>query len=80
MQPKEHSEDYSKRSMDSENGQPAPDVPEALGYADRSPEALGAPDGRLQKHSAPAGLDYEELGGLSDPGQWDCPWAQIILE
>ena len=26
-------------------------------------------DGHLQKYSTPAGLDYEELGGLSDPGQ-----------
>ena len=28
-----------------------------------SPETLGVPDERLQKHSTPAGLDYEELGG-----------------
>ena len=64
MQPKKHSEDYMKHSMDSEDGQPAPE----------------APDERLQKHSMPAGLDYEELGGLSDPGQWDCTQAQNILE
>ena len=25
-------------------------------------------DGHLQKYSTPAGLDYEELGDLSDPG------------
>ena len=24
------------------------------------------------KYSTPAGLGYEELGGLSDPGQRDC--------
>jgi hypothetical protein len=24
------------------------------------------------KYSPPAGLSYEELGGLSDPGQRDC--------
>ena len=36
-------------------------------------EVLEAPDKRLQKHSTPAGLGYEELGGLSDPGQRDCP-------
>ena len=72
MQPKKHSEDYSEHSIDSKDGQPAPEAPEALGYADRSPEALEAPDERLQKCSMPAGLDYEELGGLSDPGQRDC--------
>ena len=27
---------------------------------------------RRAKYSAPAGLGYEELGGLSDPGQRDC--------
>ena len=32
------------------------------------------------KHSMPTGLDYKELGGLSDPRQWDYPWAQNILE
>ena len=25
-------------------------------------------------------LDYEELGGLSDPGQQDCSYAWNILE
>ena len=44
------------------------------------PEALEALDERLQKYSTPAGLDYEELGGLSDPGQQDCPRAQNVLE
>ena len=34
-------------------------------------EAFEALDGRLLKHSKPAGLDYEELGGLSDLGQLD---------
>ena len=27
---------------------------------------------RPTKYSTPAGLSYEELGGLSDPGQRDC--------
>ena len=27
---------------------------------------------RPAKYSTPAGLGYEELGGLSDPGQRDC--------
>ena len=34
-------------------------------------EALEALGERLQKHSMPAELDYKELGGLSNPGQWD---------
>ena len=80
MQPKKHSEDYSKHSMDSEDGQPTPEARKALDYTDRSPEFLEVPDGHLQKHSTPAGLDYEELGGLSDPGQQDCPRARNILE
>ena len=66
--------------MDYEEGQPASKAPEVLDYTDRSPEALGVPDGHLQKRSTPAGLDNEELEGLSDPGQWDCPQAQNILE
>ena len=59
MQSRKYSEDYSKRSMDSNPGQWIPGALEAL-------------DERLQKHSTPAGLDYEELGGLSDPGPRDC--------
>jgi hypothetical protein len=43
-------------------------------------EALKALDEHLQKYSTPAGLDYEELGGLSDPGQQDCSRAWNILE
>ena len=66
--------------MDSKDGQPAPEAPEALDYADISPEALEVPNGRLLKRSTPAGLDYEELGDLSDPGQRDCPRAENILE
>ena len=77
MQPKKHLEDYSK---DSKDGRLALEALEALDYAGESPRAPEAPDGRLQKCSMPAGLDYEELGGLSDPGQWDCPRAQNILE
>ena len=38
-------------------------------------EAFKALDGCLLKHSKPAGLDYEEHGGLSDPGQRDCSQA-----
>ena len=45
-----------------------------------TPEAFEALDEHLQKHSTPAGLDYEELGGLSGPGQQDCPRAWNILE
>ena len=44
------------------------------------PEALEALDERLQKHPTPTGLDYEELGGMSDPGQRDCSQAWNILE
>ena len=61
--------------MDSEDGQPAPEAPEAPDYADRSPESLEVPDECLQKRSMLAGLDYEELGCLLDPGQQDCPRA-----
>ena len=53
---------------------------EALDYANKSPGALEVTDGRLQKRSMPAGLDYEELGGLSDLGQQDCSPGQNILE
>ena len=66
--------------MNSEDGQPAPEAPEALGYADRGPKALEVPDKHLQKCSMPAGLDYEELGSLSGPGRRDIPRAQNILE
>ena len=34
----------------------------------------------LSKCSMPAGLDYEELEGLSELGQRDCPRAKNILE
>ena len=64
MQLEKYSEDYSKHSMKHWW------IPEAL-------EVLGE---RLQKYSMPAGLDYEELGGLSDPGQRDCLQAWNILE
>ena len=43
-------------------------------------EELEALSKRLQKHSTPARLDYEELGGLSDPGQRDCSQAWNILK
>ena len=66
--------------MDSEDGQLAPKALEALDYADESPGSLEVPNERLQKRLMPAGLDYEELGGLSDPGQQDCSWAWNILE
>ena len=64
MQPVKYSEDYSRRSKDFK---PEQWIPEAL-------------DGHLQKYSTPAGLDYEEVGGLSDPGQQDCSRAWNILE
>ena len=66
--------------MDSKDGRLAPKALEALDYTDESPGAVEVPDGRLQKRSLPAGLDYEELGGLSDLGKRDCPWAQNVLE
>ena len=66
--------------MDSEGGQPAPGVPEMFGYMNRSPEVLEVLEERLQKSATPAGLDYEELGGLSDLGQRDCSQAWNILE
>ena len=66
--------------MESRDRRLAPDAFETLDYADGSPGALKVPDRRLQKRFMPAGLDYEELGGLSDLGQWDCPRAQNILE
>ena len=55
--------------MDSEDGRLAPEALEALDYADKCPGTLEVPDGRLQKRSMPAELDYEELGCLSNPGQ-----------
>jgi len=61
-QPRKYSEDYSKRSKD-----PKPEQ--------RTPGILGSTRGRLQKHLKPAELNYEELGGLSDPGQQDCSRA-----
>ena len=64
MQPGKYSEDYSRCSKDSE---PEQWIPEAL-------------DGHLQKYSTPAGLDYEDLRGLSDPGPQDCSRAWNILE
>ena len=66
-QPRKYSEDYSMRSK-------TPNLSEGL---QEFSEAL---NGRLQKHSKPAELDYEELGGLSHPGQQDCSRAWNILE
>ena len=66
--------------MDSEDGRFSPEALEALNYMDESPGALEVPDEHLQKRSMPVVLDYEELGGLSDPGQRDCSWAWNILE
>ena len=37
MQPKKHSEDYSKQSVDSENGWLSPTALKMLDYADESP-------------------------------------------
>ena len=66
--------------MDSEDGQPTPEVFETFDYMNRSPEGLGVLKEHLQKCTTPAGLDYEELRDLSDPGQRDCPRARNILE
>ena len=57
--------------MDSEDGRLVPEALEALDYADESPGALEVPVERLQKCLMPAGFDYEELGGLLDPGHCD---------
>ena len=80
MQPKKHPEDYSEHATDSEDGQLAPEAPEALDYASGIPEVLEVPGRRLQKHSMPTGLDHEDLGGLSDLGQQDCSQVWNILE
>ena len=66
--------------MDSEDGQPAPEVPETFGYMDRRPEAPEVLEEHLQKRMAPAGLDYEEFGGLSELGQQDCSSGRNIPE
>ena len=58
--------------MDSEDGRLTPEALEALDCADGSPGALEVSDGRHQKCSTPAELDYEELGDLSDPEPRDC--------
>ena len=54
--------------------------PKLFGYMDRSPEALEVLEEHLQKRTTPAGLDYEELGGLSDLGQQDCSRVWNIIE
>ena len=66
--------------MDSEDGRLTPEALKVLDYTDKSRGALKVPDGRLQKRSRPVGLDYEELGGLSDLGQQDCSSGRNILE
>ena len=66
--------------MDSEDGQPALEVPETFGYMDRGPEALEVLEEHLQKRPTLAGLVYKELGVLSDPGQQDWSRAWNILE
>ena len=76
MQPKKHSEDYSK---DSKDGQLALEALEVLEYA-KVQKLLEALDERLQRCLVPAGLDYEEFGGLSDPGRRDCPRVHNVLE
>jgi len=54
IQPKKHSEDYSKHSTHSEDGRLAPGALEALDYTNKSPRTLEVPNGRLQKYSTPA--------------------------
>ena len=66
--------------MDSKDEQSAPEVPETFGYMNRSPEVLEVLKERLQKRTTPAGLDYEELGSLSDLGRQDCSPGRNILE
>ena len=43
-------------------------------------DVLKALDEPLQKRPTPAGLNYKELGGLSDLGQQDCSLGRNILE
>ena len=62
MQPEKYSKNHSRRPRDSKPEQ-------------RIPEALESTRRHLQKYSTPAGLDYEELGGLSYLGQQDCSWV-----
>ena len=59
LQPSKYSEDYLKHSMDF-----------TIAWWDL--EAVEALEERLQKYSTPTELDYEELGGMSDPGLRDC--------
>jgi hypothetical protein len=67
MQPGNYSEDCSRLSKDSK---PEQCVSKALESSQRT----------SSEYSTPAGLDYEELGGLSDPRQQDCSRAWNILE
>ena len=50
---------------------------EQLEVLGRLLEALRSTRRRLQKYSTPAGLGYEELGGLSDTGQHRVPEPSI---
>ena len=74
MQPRKHSEDYSKQSMEHWR------IPETLEALGKALEDSRSTRQCLRKYSTPAGLDYEELGGMSDPGQRDCSQAWNILE
>ena len=81
MLPRKYSEDYSMHSMDSKPGQQTPEsVRDNTCQAHELHKHSKHLTKHLQKHSMPTGLDYEELGGLSDPGQRDCSKAWNILE
>ena len=67
MQSRNYLEDYSKHTWIFET-------------AWWSPELVKVLEERLQKYSTPTKLDYEELGGLLDPGQRNCSHAWNILE
>ena len=80
MQLKKHSEDYTK-ALDGLRGRTACSRgTRNVRLHGRGPKALEVLEGRLQKRPTPARLDYEEFGGLSGPGQQDCPQVRNILE
>ena len=66
--------------MDSRNGRLAPEGSKALVAQTQVQKPSKHSKNVFRSTRMPAGLDYEELGGLSDPGQQDCPWAGNVLE
>jgi len=79
MQPKKHSEDVLLEALDGLQGwSTCSRSTQSTRCPDRSPEALEVLEEHLQKGTTPAGLDYEELGGLLDLGQQDCSSGRNI--